>query len=1127
MSRKLVNNAIFITIAILTLLSLAYSASIFEAEVVSTRIVELGVYALVTAFALILSVPLSRSQLSVAHAIGIMALLSLPENVVPAMTIAIFTGGAIGGIVRSRIEHQNRRYERPPWYITTVHITARVTLAYFVGSFIYTRIFAAPLPISTDLNISDLTIPLSVTIGAYLIVYSLSFIIQVRTYTRVRRVLAENLSSLIIILILPVPFSVLGASVARTDESLLFFTITMVGAVLITFGLFALNQTQQRLHRQLDEMRSLSVATGAMRGNLDMDGLLRTTYVQVSQLLDTRNFTVVLYNEIEQRMSYPLVIQNGEEITISDTQTLPADYPLIDHIMDTGLALLIDADVNERAKNLGLRSLGKNINSWLGVPLVTGEKPIGAFVVQSFDQRRFDEDDLRILNIVVGSTSIAIENARLYSQKSIRAEQLATLNQVTSLLTGTLAPNEVLDMVVSSASTIAESDAVSVYLFDHDNQDSLTLARNAGLSDTFVQYPPEPLLATEMRKPFVDDYVKPTSLLVENLEDPIAGTIRQRMIDEEKRAFIEHPLIFGGQNLGVLIVYFNKPQIYHSEQIDMIQAFATQAAQAINNAQRFESADKALEQRVEQLYVLAAMGRLLNASMDTEKIYEVVLTYATDATKAPRGLVAVRHSNGKLTVPTERGYPPGMFDDPDFLEHGLSGRVLQGGQALRISDTRLETGYLPLIPQTRSILIIPIMKGRDIPGIIMMESDTPGAFSEGDGHFVTQIANQAVIAADNTQLFQRIREARDNMQVILNATQEGIILINEHGFVAQTNPNITLIELSADDIIDQHVSDLLDNDTLKFAQQLGFSSPKALHNLVNNFNKEWKNRPLHDYEIHNEEFGVRYIQRQIIPVRDEDLRLSGIMLVFYNKSEERELAAARESLSQMIVHDLRSPLTAVTTSLRLLQELVPKDTTYAPLVEKTTSAGRRAIRKVLTRVDSLLDISKMESGYIKLDREPGNIKKIIENVKNELDPLAHEHEVEIVADVQEKLPMLDIDSDKIERMVLNLVDNAIKYSPHDGKVLIRAVVADTSFVRLEVADSGPGIPDDYKLRLFDRYVQIEGRKTVRSGVGLGLTFCKLVTEAHGGDIIVDDNPDGDGSVFKATLPIAKMRETME
>ena len=1127
MSRHLTNNVILFIIIALTIISLIVSVQTLDTGF-SSRIPELAIYALVTAFALILSVPLSRSQLSVAHAIGIMAFLSLPANVIPAMTIAIFFGGILGGFVRSRIERQTRSYTGSGWYAMIIYMSSQVTISFFVASFIYVNLFNAPLPIHAGLNMSPYYIPLAASILSYVILYFLSFIVQVRTYTSVRPVLVENFPSLFIILVLPIPFALLAASVAQIDTSVLFFTITIVGAVLVIFGLFTLNRTQQRLHKQLDEMRSISVATRAMRGNLELEGLLSTAYVQVSQLLDTNNFTVVLLNENDMRMTFPLVIRDGEQITVTDTQWLPADYPLIEHVMETGLALLIDSNVNERVRSLGLQNLSKSITSWLSVPLITGEQTIGAFVVQSYDQRQYDEDDLRMLNIVVASTSIAIENARLYRQKSIRAEQLATLNQVTSLLTGTLAPNEVLDMVVSSASTISEAEAVSVYLFDEDNQDNLTLARSAGLSDDFIHKSPAPLLATRMVKQEMDEYIQPKSLLVQNLDDPQVTQIRQRLLDEDKHAFIEHPLVFGGQNLGVLVVYYNKPQSYYREQIDMIQAFATQAAQAINNARRFESADKALEQRVEQLYVLAAMGRLLNASLETDKIYEVVLTYATDATKAPRGLIAVyRQTGSHLYVPAQRGYPYDMFNDADFLQQGLSGRVLSSGQALRISDSRLETGYLPLMPQTRSILISPIMKGREILGVIMLESDTPGAFSEGDGHFVAQISNQAVVAADNTQLFQRIREARDNMKVILDAMHEGIILIDEQGIVAQTNPHISIIELSPEDIIDQHISVLSGTNSLRFAEHLGFSNPAALQNIIDSLDNDWENIPPHDYEIHDESFGIRYIQRQIIPVRDADGRVSGIMLVFYNKSEEHELAASREALSQMIVHDLRSPLTSVTTSLSLLQRLVPRDAEFGSIVEQTTTMSRRAIRQVLTRVDSLLDISKMQSGEMNLEREQSHIRQIIDNVKIALDPLAEERDVTIKSQVDDSLPLINIDADKIERMILNLVDNAIKYSPSKGEVIIQAHVPEPDFMQIEVVDSGPGIPDDYKTRLFDRYVQIEGRKTVRRGVGLGLTFCKLVTEAHGGDIWVDDNPGGAGSVFKATLPITKMSEAIE
>jgi NtrC-family two-component system sensor histidine kinase KinB len=1127
MSQNRYEGYVVAVLGILTLFAVVWTLSSVEISVISSRLVELVVYSLLTAFALILAVPIARSELSVAHAIGMMAFLSLPAEVAPAMTIAIFIGGVIGGMIRARVV-RNRQKQNNHWIYTFIHICSRATLAFFVTERLYNTILRASLPIESSADLTINTLPLMIYALVYVGFYLASFTLQLASQAqRAGAAIRENFVSVVIILLLPVPFAFLGASVAQIDESVVFFTITIVGATLIIFGLFALNQSQQRLQRQLEELRSISVATKAMRGNLDMDGLLRTTYVQVSQLLDTPHFTVALHNEIEMRTTFPLVIRGGEELRITEVHGLPDDYPLIEYVMTTGLPLLIDENVKERSEELGVRPPTKPIESWLGVPIITGDKATGAFVIQSYEQRHFDEDDLRLLNIVVASTGIAIENARLYQQKSVRAEQLATLNQVTALLTGTLSPNEVLDMVVSSASTISEANAVGVYLFSEDKNDELVMARSAGLSDAFTHRPPMPVLGHSLvEKP--DDFAKPQSLLVKNIEqsDMNIDSVRMRFLDERKRAFIEHPLIFGGENLGVLVLYFNKPQEFHPEQIDMIQAFCTQASQAINNAQRFASADKALEQRVEQLYVLAAMGRLLNASMETDKIYEIVLSYATDATKAPRGLVAIYRGNKKLIVAANKGFPENMFDDVSYLEQGLTGRVLHTGQSVRAGDTRLVTGYLPLLPQTRSTLIIPIMKGKDVLGIIVLESDTPGKFTEGDGHFVAQIANQAVIAVDNTLLFQRVREARDNMQAILDAMEEGIILLNQLGEIVLANPQMAMIEIKPADILDQKIETLLNHPSLNMAKRLGFADNEDVRTLLDKLKSGWEGYPAASYEIQGDNFGSRYIQRQIIPVRDEDRHLGGLLLVFYNKSEERELAAARESLSNMIVHDLRSPLTAVTTSLRLLGELVPKNTDYANLVEKTTSTSRRAIRKVLTRVDAILDISKMESGEMRLDREPSSLAQIVESVQAELKPLSDELDVQVLSEVTYSLPMLDIDADKIERMVLNLVDNALKYAPSDTVVKVRAITGDPDFVRLEIVDSGPGIPDEYKKRLFDRFVQVEGRKTVRRGVGLGLTFCKLVAEAHGGDIWVSDNPDG-GSIFKATLPIAKMGAIVE
>jgi signal transduction histidine kinase len=274
------------------------------------------------------------------------------------------------------------------------------------------------------------------------------------------------------------------------------------------------------------------------------------------------------------------------------------------------------------------------------------------------------------------------------------------------------------------------------------------------------------------------------------------------------------------------------------------------------------------------------------------------------------------------------------------------------------------------------------------------------------------------------------------------------------------------------------------------------------------------------------EHGIIYIKREVIPVGVEQREPLGMLLVFYDETEERELSQMRDDLSNMIVHDLRSPLTAVTTGLKLLRDYVPNDSTFFPLVQTTTETSQRAIRKLLSRVDSLLDISKMESGQLNLETEPTELATLADSVCMELSPLAHELEVKVVSQIDDDMPLLNIDGDKVERIIQNLVDNALKFCPANGSVTIRAHAPGTNgaaegFSRIEVVDTGPGVPDDYKNRLFERFVQVKGRRGARRGIGLGLTFCRLVTEAHGGRIWIEDNPAG-GSIFAFTLPVMKI-----
>jgi signal transduction histidine kinase len=171
----------------------------------------------------------------------------------------------------------------------------------------------------------------------------------------------------------------------------------------------------------------------------------------------------------------------------------------------------------------------------------------------------------------------------------------------------------------------------------------------------------------------------------------------------------------------------------------------------------------------------------------------------------------------------------------------------------------------------------------------------------------------------------------------------------------------------------------------------------------------------------------------------------------------------------------------------------------------------------------LLDSSKLRSGHTQLERRAMPLGPIVNDALEYLAPLAQENQIDISRQLPPDLPPVLIDEDKISRVFINLLDNALKFAPQGGQVTLLAerwqTGSDQKFVRCAVRDNGPGIPLELRERIFDRFVQVTDQMGRRRGSGLGLNFCLLAVEAHGGKIWVDDAPNG-GSEFSFTLPVA-------
>lgn len=229
-------------------------------------------------------------------------------------------------------------------------------------------------------------------------------------------------------------------------------------------------------------------------------------------------------------------------------------------------------------------------------------------------------------------------------------------------------------------------------------------------------------------------------------------------------------------------------------------------------------------------------------------------------------------------------------------------------------------------------------------------------------------------------------------------------------------------------------------------------------------------------------------------------------------SIQAEAEALRNSLLSAISHDLRTPLTRIVGTASTLAE---QD---ASLASAERQEFTRAIRDEALRMSELmskiLDMARLSAGKIVLQREWNALEEIVGGTLTRLDAELSERPVAIR--LPENLPLMWVDAVLLQQVLMNLIENAVKYTPAGSPIDISAECLPAS-LRIAVADRGPGIAEELKGRLFEKFQRLAPESS-QSGVGLGLALCRAIVAAHGGEIGVDNRPGG-GAVFFLTLPL--------
>jgi signal transduction histidine kinase len=264
-----------------------------------------------------------------------------------------------------------------------------------------------------------------------------------------------------------------------------------------------------------------------------------------------------------------------------------------------------------------------------------------------------------------------------------------------------------------------------------------------------------------------------------------------------------------------------------------------------------------------------------------------------------------------------------------------------------------------------------------------------------------------------------------------------------------------------------------------------------------------------------------HVEGIVSPVLTAAGDVLGRVAVLRDVTQQQELEQFREELTSMVIHNLQGPLAAVISSLETLRELEPSD---SAMIEDLLDIALGSGRKLYSRIESVLWLRRLEDKKLPLNPQRLSLPEMVQPLLGEYRPMAAMRGVNLEAVFAEELPLVVVDEEIIGRVFSNLVDNALKYTPSGGRIEVRATLDRGSgqpMALCAVADTGTGIAKSISSGVFDRSrrgVQPDAGR--RRGMGIGLHYCRLAVEAHGGHIWVESE-EGQGSTFYFTLPVIR------
>jgi GAF domain-containing protein len=874
-------------------------------------------------------------------------------------------------------------------------------------------------------------------------------------------------------------------------------------------------QLYQRASRQAEHLASLNKAFTLMGASLDPDEVIERVCELAMQVMGAQKVAVFM------RVGGGGTVRMVEHIGLSDEYVADAQNIVIGESDRTWVitknAPLVVPDVTADSRVTGIIALAERegFRALAEVPLRIERRVIGALTIYYDNPRIFEADEVDLLSALGGQVAIAVENAHLFERTNIelarRVRELETIESISREMTSRLNLEAVMQQMIEAAAAATDAEFIEIATLDEREKVLNSVAKKADIELTYDNWPSDKGISGRALR------VGEAILVPDVSQDPDYAPGHPNC-----RSELAVPIIHGERRLGVINLESKRLDAFTNEHRRFVATLAKHAAIAIENARLFENAQR----QVLELEALRSAATALLVSPDVEEALAVIAEHGllltgaqdihiylyddeTDDVTFGASLWDTGERNVEFAAPR-----------PD----GLTARVARSGRAIVIEHMAGHPLFAPMFVKTRdprwqdgAIVGIPVRRGARVIGVFNIAFREPRKFSEQELHMLDLLAAQAAVAIDHARLMEQIRDARDRLQAILDSTYDGILMFDNRLRLLLANPR-------AEYILNIHASDHEGQTYLQIVEfLLQEYGPNALGYTLEEAEGLMADVQETPYRITRRRYEpgnpvLRAVEEITVPVSGEAGDVIGRLFVLRDATHEVELEEYREELAGMIVHDLRSPLSGIITSLHFamgeLQEAQPDMESIDASLDIAFSCAEHQLQLI----EALLEINRLAGGDILALLSEVNMADLAQEALNTFYNMAREAHVTLSLEAPPDLNPLTADEATIRRVFANLLDNAMHFTPEGGEIRI-TVESYATYQHVTVTDTGPGIPEKERERIFERFVQLDRRRRVRGakGSGLGLTFCKLAVEAHGGRIWADTAPEG-GAAFHFTLP---------